>query len=218
MDKINPIQEKILKLSETQNLSKLSLRDIGTFIGETHPQKVKHHLNQLIKKGLLNLDDKHENNLLKKFNHLITNSSINLINIPILGEVNCGPATLLTEDSYDKGFLKVSTSVIKGRPGSFALKAVGNSMNASNINGSNIEDGDYILVDSNARNPKNGDYVVSIIDRAANAKRIFYENAQDRIILISESIGETNPIVIKQSDFDTYTVVGKIFDVIKSYK
>lgn len=47
------IQQKILHLAKTQDVHKMRLIDIGKYIGEKHPQKVKHHLNQLKKKCLI---------------------------------------------------------------------------------------------------------------------------------------------------------------------
>ena len=55
---MHTIQEKLLKLSETKNLGQMTLREIGSFIGETSPQKVKHHLQQLEKRGLIRIDKK----------------------------------------------------------------------------------------------------------------------------------------------------------------
>lgn len=50
----HPSQEAILVLSHSEDISKLSLREIGlkTGVGD-HPQKIKHHLDALVKKGLL---------------------------------------------------------------------------------------------------------------------------------------------------------------------
>lgn len=214
MDKeMSPIQKKILLLSETQDVTKLSLRDIGKLIDEEHPQKIKHHLNQLQRKKLLNLDKKYEGNIIKKYNFIKNNSLLNFVNVPILGEVNCGPATLYANEE-PKGFVKVSPSIIRGRREVYALKAVGNSMNDAVIDGNGIENGDLILVDSNSRNPKDGDYIVSIIDNTANAKRIYFERKQ--IVLTSESKENFDPIVIHEDDFNNYIVAGKIFGVVKN--
>ena len=49
------VQQKLLELARTTNLAQLTLRDIAARIGipDGSPQKVKHHLQQLQKKGLL---------------------------------------------------------------------------------------------------------------------------------------------------------------------
>ena len=54
---IHPIQEKLLQLSKEENLTKLTLREMAERIGvpRDSPQKIKHHLLQLQKKGFLKL-------------------------------------------------------------------------------------------------------------------------------------------------------------------
>jgi len=48
------IQQKLLNLAENNNLADLTLRKMGELIQEPgSPQKIKHHYNQLISKGLL---------------------------------------------------------------------------------------------------------------------------------------------------------------------
>jgi len=48
---MHPLQLALLKLARRRNLGKMTLREMGKEIGEKFPQKVKHHLNQLQKKG-----------------------------------------------------------------------------------------------------------------------------------------------------------------------
>lgn len=43
-------------------------------------------------------------------------------------------------------------------------------MNKANVNGKTIEDGDYLIIDSDYRSPRNGDVVLSVIDDMANIK------------------------------------------------
>ena len=50
---IHEIQTKILEVAKVNDLNKLGYRKIGKLIGVDHPQKVKHHIMQLQKKGLL---------------------------------------------------------------------------------------------------------------------------------------------------------------------
>lgn len=46
-------QQAILELSKTNDLTKMTLREIGEWTGINHPQKVDHHIKQLKKRGLL---------------------------------------------------------------------------------------------------------------------------------------------------------------------
>ena len=52
---MHKIQQNILKLSGEKNLGAMTLREIGEQIGEKYPQKIKHHLTQLEKKGFLKM-------------------------------------------------------------------------------------------------------------------------------------------------------------------
>lgn len=53
---MHTIQEKLLKLAQTKNLADYTLRGIGALIGKKSPQKIKHHMFQLEKKGLIHVD------------------------------------------------------------------------------------------------------------------------------------------------------------------
>jgi SOS-response transcriptional repressor LexA len=134
-----------------------------------------------------------------------------------MGEANCG-VPLIFADNTIKGFLRVSPSALRvnNLKNVYALKAVGDSMNATDIKGRNIESGDYVLVE-NAGAIEHGEVVVSVIDGAANIKRLFIDAANHRLILLSESKEPLSPIVIDESDFDShYHAAGKVVDVIKA--
>jgi repressor LexA len=47
------IQQKLLRLIDSYNVAETPLREIAEIIGEKHPQIIKHHLEQLHKKGLV---------------------------------------------------------------------------------------------------------------------------------------------------------------------
>ena len=205
------IQRKILEASKNCNLGALSLRGIANLVGEEHPQKIKFHLGQLKKKGLINIDTK------KKKIVAVANSSASnngLIAIPILGSANCGKAMLWAEERIE-GFLKVSSKIIKKKKGIFALRAVGNSLNQANIDGKAVDDGDYVIVDSEARNPSNGNYVVSVIDGLANIKKFYWDDANDQVVLYSESDQHLAPIFIHPDDINDYLVGGIVVNVLK---
>ena len=53
---LHPIQEKIFELIQSKDIDdKISLRKIGKAIGVDSPQKVKHHITQLIRYGYINI-------------------------------------------------------------------------------------------------------------------------------------------------------------------
>ena len=205
------LQRKILETSNNCNLGRLSLRRIAKLVGEKHPQKIKFHLEQLERKGLI----KHDRGRKEIVNLKdIKTDHTELVSIPILGSANCGEAALFAEEHIE-GFLKVSKRILKKDTKLFALKAVGNSMNRATIDGKQIDDGDYIIVDCEARDPSNGDYVVSMIDGLANIKKFFWDNASNQVVLYSESDQDLAPIYIHPDDVDDYLVCGKVMQVFK---
>ena len=204
------IQKKLLKLIDNKNIGGLTLREIGSLIDETFPQKVKHHLLQLQKKGFVVIDKK--NNLIKRISSEAKDSDP-FISIPIFGTANCGPRTIYANPNNIEGYLKVSKKLLTKKEKIFALRAEGNSLNKSNINGKSIEDGDFVIIDSEATNPKNGDYVVSVIEEMANIKKYIWDAKNSQIILGSESTQNYNPIYVHEDD--NITINGKVIDVIK---
>jgi len=204
-------QRKILELSTNCDLGKLTLREIGKRVGESHPQKVKHHLNQLAKKNLIIIDKKNKTIKPGKAGFI---KNTKMFSIPILGLADCGPATALA-DEYIEGYLKVSTSLLKKKKKLFCVKAKGNSMNKANIDGKSIDDGDFVIIDSENRNPKSGDYVLSVIDGCANIKRFAKDIVNKCFVLLSESTQNYPPIFVEEQDFTSYMINGKVIKVIK---
>lgn len=210
------IQEKILRLMGSENISGLALREIAGRIGEAgSPQKIKHHLDQLAKKGFIVIDKRH--NTIEKVNPGIDKNN-NLISLPILGSANCGEAAFFA-DNHVEGYLKVSKGILGDWLGKiknlFVLRAVGSSMNRANIGENSIEDGDYVIVDKDQITPQDGDYVVSIIDGVANIKKICVDEKNQQVILVSESNQDLSPIFIYRGDLDKYLIAGKVVKVMK---
>jgi len=209
---MHQLQRKLFSLIKKENLGNKTLRKIGEMLGdEVHPQAVKFHLSQLEKKGLIQID---------KINGIISKMPAGQVqgssfySLPIIGRANCGAATMIAQENVE-GYLKVSSSLLKKTDGIFCIRAVGNSMNKSNVNGQSIDDGDYIIVDSNNRQPTSGDLIVSIIDGMANVKEFRRDTQNDCIVLLSRSSYEYDPIFIHNSDDTSYYVAGKVIQVIK---
>ncbi len=207
---MHKIQEKLVELSQKHNLKKMGLRQIGRIIGVEHPQKVKYHLKKL---GLLD-DNKKD---AKTGNQPIKSKNMKFVSIPILGLANCGDATILAEAKVE-GHLQVSNKMIKNKEDIFAVRAVGSSMNRANIAGNNIEDGDYVIIDSENRFPKDNEYVLSVIDGMANIKKFIDDKRNKQVVLLSESNQYFPPIYIHEDDFSEYLVNGKVIQIIKNPK
>lgn len=206
------LQQKILELSDQVNLTDLTLRQIGGHIGEQHPQNVKHHLAQLYKKNLLRLFD-------GVVSRVTEASEIGFYNIPVLGSANCGQAVTFANEHFES-FLTVSPKVLRGKfnpKHTFAVKATGNSMNRAQVHGQPISEGDYVIIDNQARdlNFYNNKYVLSIIGGMANIKKLVIDRVNNCILLLSESKEPYAPIYIHNDDFDDYMVNGVVTEVIK---
>lgn len=141
-----------------------------------------------------------------------TLSGFEFVSVPLVGSANCGPATLLAEENIE-GYLTVKRDLLPRKSGIFALRASGNSLNRAKIKGKNIENGDLVLIDSEDRNIKDGDYVLSIIGGAANLKKYKFDRKNDQIVLSSESTEAWKPILIMPGD--DFAINGKVVGVIK---
>jgi SOS-response transcriptional repressor LexA len=209
---MHPVQQKLLKLADTYNLGGLPLRDIAGIISERHPQTIKHHLEALEKRGLIEWDRTN-----KRIKRTTTGVSVNadFAVIPVLGDANCGMATIYADESIT-GHIKVSLHLLRNRRNAFAIRAVGSSMNKANIDGKNIEDGDLVIIDPEDKNVQSNDYVLSIIDGMANIKRILIDHGHEQITLMSESTQHYPPIYISVSEIFRYVLNGKVIQVIKT--
>jgi len=208
---MNENQKEILKLAQKEDISKLKFREIARKLNIKNPQTVIYHIDQLKKKGLIYFDAKNK----QKVAESKAFATDKFFSIPVVGTANCGSATEIAHE-HIQGYLKISPKLIKkSRPdGLIAVRAVGKSLNRANIEGRNIEDGDYVIVDCN-QEPKNGDYILSIIDDAANFKK-FYNN-DDEIRLISESTLKIPPMIFHKNEIDefSYLINGVAIKVIK---
>lgn len=209
---MHPIQEKLLKVIDDKNIGSLTLRQIGGLIGEKLPQKVKHHLSQLERKGFILIDRKNKN--ISRISNKAKAGDI-FISIPILGTANCGPATIYADQNIE-GYLKISKRLVPNKKSIFALRAEGNSLNRANIGGKNVESGDFVIVDSENTSPRDDDYVVSIIDNMANIKKYRSDKNHSRVALLSESTQEYSPIFIHEND--DFRISGRVVDVVKNLK
>lgn len=221
MAQIHLIQAKLLELSSEQNLAELSLREMGKKIGlpGESPQKIKHHLLQLQKKGFITInrakgmmgrsssDPTWAKGLLKKANRLFS--------IPIIGTANCGPAEIFAEQNF-RGFLRASGKLIgRSKPnGLYAIKADGSSMNRAIIGNKTIEDGDLVIVDGEDRNASTGDVVLVIIDNKATIKRFIDDRKNEQIVLRADSSYDYEPIHLHPDD--DFFINGKAIAVVKN--
>lgn len=220
---MHPIQEKLLALSKTKNLATLSLRGMAEGIGlpEESPQKIKHHLLQLQKKGFLTIN--RAKGVMEKADSKPTwakgllEAKSRLFSIPIIGTANCGPATIFAEQNF-QGFLRISSKLLgRSKPtGLYAIKASGSSMNRAEVNGKRIDDGDYIIVNSVDKDVKTGDVVLAIVDNKATVKKYLDDRANGQIVLLAESTFDYEPIFLHEDD--DFAISAKVIGIVKKPK
>jgi repressor LexA len=138
---------------------------------------------------------------------------IKAFSVPVLGSANAGQAVIHAEENIE-GYLKVSRDVLNRKDGVFALRVEGDSMNKAKINGKNMLNGDFVLIDSEYQSPKDGDYVLSIIDGCANLKKFKKDKKTGQVTLISESSNPKHKPIFLSSE-DSFLVNGRIIAVIK---
>lgn len=203
------IQEALLGLAHKRDLSRITLRQIASAIGEPNasPGLLQYHFEKLEKKNLLFVDRK------KQVQRLGSELADNqLISIPIVGSANCGPASIFAVES-SHGYLRLSKRIIKKSDGLIALIASGDSMNGATIKTPSlgvkapINDGDLVVVDTLNKSVEDG-YVLSIIDGMANIKKL--KKRSYDIALISESKNNYAypPIIITPED--DYMINGRV--------
>ncbi len=134
----------------------------------------------------------------------------NFVDVPVLGMANAGTA-LMFADEYVEGFLKVSKRIVRDLE-VFAVQVSGTSMNLATVNGKNIEDGDFILVDKNAE-CVNGDKVLVVIDGLATVKT--FRTVDGRNIALTPESSDPHHQPIFLTDEDNFVINGKVIDVLK---
>jgi len=208
---MHQIQQKLLDIASLGDIESIRRVDLVEMVNCEYPSQITHHMNQLVKHG----------DLVRKGGKLVPalRTSSGLLTIPIMGEADCGEATKYADGRIVDN-LSVSPTVLKTKLTDrlYALIARGDSMNRAEVNGKNIEDGDYIIIEKKDNyQPKDGDIVVSIIAGLANVKRLRHDNREKRILLLPESHRtDFAPIIIDERD--DFAVDGQVVDVIKGVK
>ncbi len=214
---MHEIQEKLLEISKQAGFGEMSLRAMAAAIGMSNesPQKIKHHLAQLEKKGFFSLN-KSTGSIAhaSKWTGNLIRSGSKIFSIPIIGTANCGPANVFAEVNYS-GFIKVSSTLLnrKSANGLYAVKSDGASMNRAEISGKRLEDGDFAIIDSNQKSPNNNDIVLAIIDSKATIKRFIVDKENEQIVLMADSSYNYEPIYLHADD--DFIINGKVVSIIK---
>ncbi len=207
---MNETREKLLNLARQKDISKMGLREIARELGVKSPQTIKFHLKKLHDDGSLDFDKPS----VQIDKSMLSTSS--LIRIPILGRVSAGPATQRA-DNEPNGYLRVSSALLQSKnyKDLFALKVMGTSMNKADVSGMAVNDGDYAIVDSSKRSPRDGDYVIAVVDGLANLKKFLYDRTNNQVVLLSESSEDYLPIFVHPEDSNDGLISGTVTQVVR---
>jgi SOS-response transcriptional repressor LexA len=137
------------------------------------------------------------------------------VDIPIYGGANCGVANIFA-DEYLQGTLKVAKNILKNKiEDVFAVQVSGDSMNRYELNGKNIEEDDYVLVDSSYK-PTQEDKdvpVLAVIDGLATVKALWHLG--DKIGLFPKSSKKEFRQIYLTSQ-DDFIINGKVIEILKT--
>ena len=194
-----------------------TLNEIKVHLQITSVSTAHYHVKNLIKFGYIERNSQRPGSFLIPQNILVSESRVNLeqesFSVPMYGAANAGLATMIAAQNVES-YIKVPIGFETNKDDIFALRVKGDSMNQAQIDGKNLEDGDYVLIDANYRSPQNGDYVISIIDDLANLKKFERNEENGAIRLISESSNPNHKPIYVSSE-DNFMVNGKIIAVLK---
>lgn len=137
---------------------------------------------------------------------LIVNS--NIVQIPLVGNIAAGTPFLAEENI--EAYIAYDSFKLRGKAEDyFFLRAIGDSMNASDISGKTVDNGDIVLV-KKQNTADSGNRIVALIGDDATIK--IFIPTKDKIMLMPESNNPANkPIIV----FDDLMIQGIAVDVIK---
>jgi len=193
-----------------------SLEEIQKHFKLASVSTAHYYINKLQKEGYLKKESNQPRSISVEPDEIVKAlipKRVESFSVPVLGAANAGPAILFAEENVE-GYLKVYRRILNKKDGVFALRVEGDSMNRAKIDGKNPEEGDFVLIDSEYKTPKNGDYVLSIIDGMANIKKFERDAKTGDVRLVSDSTNPKHkPIYI--SSEDDFMVNGKVIAVVK---
>ncbi len=116
-------------------------------------------------------------------------------------------------DQYVEGYLRVSKRLVKDR-NIFAVQVNGTSMNKATVNGKTIENGDFVLVNADVKEFKNGDKVLVVIDGLATVKTYRTVPGSKTLALLPESRDPRHKPIFLTAD-DNFVINGRVVNVLK---
>ncbi|MFA7142462.1 MAG: transcriptional repressor LexA [Candidatus Dojkabacteria bacterium] len=214
-EKLTNRQEEILSLIRDfflENGYAPSLGELQSKLGFSSKRGVVNHLSALENKGYIIRTSEPRSIQLLDGNDDANLEYEYLIGIPIFGYANAGTPLVMAEEEA-LGILKIDRNLIgrKSKENLFGLIVKGDSMNERVLDGIKIEEGNYLIVDKDAK-VEEGDAVVAIIDSSATVKNISFKT-EDVVVLYPESDNPTHQPIYIDSD-SNFMINGKVIKVL----
>lgn len=201
MQELTEKQKEILdfiKETRSKNGVPPTLREIMKEFGFKSIGTVQDYLRILEEKGVIRRKGKFK----ARFMEIIGLTSNPVLNIPVLGQVRAGAPILAIE--HIDGYVNLDRSLLRNGAG-FALKVKGDSMT-----GAGIYEGDFVLVQMNAR-VENGEIVVAMLNDEVTVKK-FYRDEKHKQIRLEAANTAYQPIIGRDIQ-----VLGKVVGVFRKY-
>lgn len=198
-------QSEILSFMKKEILAKgypPSVREICEAVNLKSTSSVHSHLETLEKNGYIRRDPTKPRAIEimdDDFNSVRTNTTSDVINIPMIGTVAAGQPLLAVEEVED--FFPFAANMLPSTVETFMLKVKGDSM----IN-MGIYDGDLLVVEKQ-NTAKNGDVVVALVDDSATVKRFYKEDGHYRLQPENDYM---DPIIV-----DSCEILGKVIRLVR---
>jgi repressor LexA len=157
-----------------------TVREIGTAFDIKSPNGVMCHLKALVKKGLIQRQDRSARAI------QLSDYRPGSAGLPMLGQVAAGSPTQAVEQGEWLEF-----NDLFGGPSNYALRVRGQSMVEDHI-----QDGDYVVIHKQ-ETAQNGERVVAMIDGEVTLKRFFRERNRIRL---EPANGNYAPIYVHPDD------------------
>lgn len=179
-----------------------SVREIAEAAGLKSPSSAQYYLDSLTTKGWIRREPTKPRALeLLKRNQKDRNQEMQMVAVPVIGDVAAGQPILAQQNVESYGLLPEMDFDGKGQ---YLLRVHGNSM----IN-AGILDGDLVVVEA-CDTAENGEIVVALVDDSATIKRFYKEHGHYRLQPENDAM---EPIIV-----DHVQIQGVVIGLTRSLK
>lgn len=135
------------------------------------------------------------------------------LRVPVVGWISAGQALAIPQESIT-GYLTISQNLLSRIGKNFvAVEVDGDSMNQKDISGKTVESGDFVIVDTDVKEFRNGDVVAANIEGGLTVKEFLRQDKETIALLPRSDNPSHKPIYLTKKD--EFLIFGKVVDVYK---